>query len=77
MKLDERSALAFTNLRSSRDFSDFLTWLTEYEAKETQRCVDGDGAELHRAQGGVKVLQRIHEAYAEAPPLLEKFKLKQ
>jgi hypothetical protein len=74
--LDGHTLQALTNLRASPDFGRVLEWLKQYEAKETQTCVDGDGGVLQRAQGAVKTLQAIREAYDDAPNQLNKLKSK-
>lgn len=73
MKLTPEAAQSITNLRGNRDFENVQKWLKEYEAKETATCISTEGAQLHRAQGAVLVLQGIAEAIADAPTTLNKF----
>jgi hypothetical protein len=75
LKLDRRAANALTNLRVNPAFGDLLTWLLEYEAKETRVCVEAEGNTLVRAQGAVRTLKRIREAYDEAPTTLHKLSI--
>ena len=72
MKLDGKAAQAFSNLRASTDFGHVLEWLKGYTEKEMQTCVKAEGVPLYRAQGAVETLQRIAEAYEEAPTTLVK-----
>lgn len=74
LKLDDKLAQAFTNLRGNRDFEAVLAGLLKFESEELQRCIDLEGVTLHRSQGAVKTLQLIQKMYLEAPTTLEKLK---
>lgn len=72
MKLSAEAAQALTNLRGNRDFEAVLKWVKEYELKETDTCVTAEGATLHRAQGAVKALRELPQAFKDAPETLKK-----
>lgn len=74
MKVTPRIAEALVNLRGNRDFAVILEGLAEHEAEETQRCRDGDGPVLYRAQGASKALEWWRNAFRDAPAAFEKFK---
>ena len=74
LKLTAKTAQALTNLRGNRDFDVFLEGVKEYEAEQVQLCVGSEGNNLYRAQGAVKAIQSLQQAFAEAPVTLEKFK---
>lgn len=76
-QLNEKVALALTNLRASVDFRTVLEFLKEDEADELKRCRDLDGVALHRAQGAAKKLSDLFEAYAAAPDVTNKFRNRQ
>lgn len=74
MNVTPKLAEALANLRGNRDFATVLESMSEHEAEETKRCVDGEGSVQLRASGAVKALQWWKKAFAEAPTLFEKFK---
>ena len=74
MKATPALVTAFTNLRGNRDFVAVLEGLKEYEAELTTRCVDGSGETQLRAAGGVKALQAVMKAFADAPTTLNRMK---
>ena len=74
MKTSPQTVQALVNLRANRDFEAFLGGLKEYEAELTTRCVDGSGETQLRAAGGVKALQAVMKAFADAPSTLTKMK---
>lgn len=74
MKLSPKLAQAFVNLRTSGDFAVVLEGLQEHRAEEANRCVEGDGPVLYRAQGATKSIQWWLDNFRDAPAALEKFK---
>jgi hypothetical protein len=77
VKLTAQLAQALTNLRGNRDFEVFLEGVKEDEREFLQRCADGDGTALYRAQGGAKALQTLLANFTAAPQTLEKHKTNQ
>lgn len=74
MKLTAKTAQALTNLRGNHDFQIFWEGVTEYQAEQLQACVNSEGNYLYRAQGAVRALRDLQEAYAEAPKTLDKYR---
>lgn len=74
MKLEQKLALALTDLRATPAFRVFMEAMKEDERVETQRSLQSEGATCHRAQGAVLKLQELQRLYADAPAMLEKFK---
>ena len=74
MKITPKIAEALVNLRGNSHFATVLEGMAEHEAEETQRCRDGDGPVLYRAQGASKALQWWRDAFRDAPASLEKLK---